>query len=83
MEENLKKSIERHISGIGTQQISTSVMNPGYVLRASQESRTARVVLAPNEKCSPKELVEKLNVIDVVVEYESFYGESDRYDSRK
>ena len=82
LEENLKKSIERHIAGLSTQQKSTSVMNPGYVLRASQESQIARVVLAPNEKCSPEELVEKLNVIDVVVEYESFYGEPDMYDSR-
>jgi len=82
LEENLEKAIGQCIAGLCTQQNATSIINPGYVLRSSQESHLVKIVLASDEKCSPKELAEKLNVIDVAVEYESFYGEPDTYDSR-
>jgi len=83
LEENLNQAVESCLAGLRTEHKSTSVMNPGYVLRAAQESQIIKVVLAHDEKCSPKELVEKFNNINVVIEFDSFYGETDRYDSRK
>lgn len=82
VEEEFEKELDYFLSSLHIQQKAIGILNPGYVVRATQEFQVAKIVLASDEECSPKYLVEKLSAIDVAIEFESFYGEPDKYDSR-
>ena len=83
LEENFQIAIEERLVKLNAQKVSTSELSSGYVIRASQECPVAYVKLQEREPCTVKQLEERLDDIDFVIEYESFYGEADVYDTRQ
>lgn len=82
-DEAFKSLLESLLGDLSVRQISVSIINIGYVLRSAQACQLVKVVLATEEKSSPKELARRLDAVDVSIEFESFYKEVDIYDSRQ
>ncbi|MDF2182208.1 hypothetical protein [Neptuniibacter sp. CAU 1671] len=83
LEYELKLAISNILEKIMVETTTVSVMNPGYILRSSAENCVAKIKLSPTEPTCIENLTELLGVIDMRVEYQSFYGEADAYDSRE
>lgn len=78
----LKSAVTEKVKRLKTKKLITTAINPGYVLRASNEIRFLYIELDRSEACTPDELEGLLEGIDIGIEFESFYGEKDSFDSR-
>ncbi|MCA0902218.1 hypothetical protein [Microbulbifer agarilyticus] len=83
LEYELREAISKILEKFMVESTSVSIMNPGYVSRASSENNIVMIKVLPQEPTCIDNLKELLNVIDVRIEYQSFYGEPDEYDSRE
>lgn len=82
IEQMIELVVNTCTEGLKVKQQVCGSMTPGFILRAAEEHLVLRVQLNDQETCGPKKLGESFDILDIVVEFESFYGESYIYDSR-
>jgi hypothetical protein len=83
LEYELKSTISKLLENFVVESNLVSVMTPGYILRPSSENCLVEIRISPAESTCVENLKELLDIVAVRIEYQSFYGEADIYDSRE
>ncbi|NKI16243.1 hypothetical protein HCU74_02300 [Spongiibacter sp. KMU-166] len=83
IEYELKAAISNILENFLVESTLVSLMTSGYVFRASSENNLIRIKVLPHESTCIDNMKELLDIIDIRIEYQSFYGEPDAYDSRE